>query len=303
MRVAVTGVSGFIGSAIARHLRRSGHSVTGLVRPTSRRDHLEEYVDRFVVGDQADAGASRLLLEGADCVIHNSLDWRPLQDPPDVEAHLRNNLAASIRLLEDAAPRQFVFMSTIAVHHDIRPRWAGRIDEDHPLRPANLYGACKAAVEAHLWAAHYSRGQHTCAVRPCGVYGIDPRLARSIGFTIVREVRSGRPFQRAGGGKFVHVEDVAALTAATVGNPEAAGRAYNLADCYARWADWARLAARLLGVDVEIDMSSPAEPKNVFTKDAVQSLGVGMDRGHEGIREHLRELIARMDEEKKGQRD
>ncbi len=138
MHVALTGVSGFIGSAIARHLHGAGHSVTGLVRSASRRDHVEPYVDRFVVGDQADPAAWPGLLEGADCVVHNSLDWRPLRDPVDLEAHLRGNLEGSIRLLEAAAPRQFVFMSTIAVHHDILPRWEGRIDEDHPLRPASL---------------------------------------------------------------------------------------------------------------------------------------------------------------------
>ena len=296
MRVALTGVSGFIGSAIARHLRRAGHSVTGLVRPTSRRGHVEASVDRFVVGDQADPEARRELLDGADCVIHNSLDWRPLREPLDLAGHLRGNLAGSITLLEAAAPRQFVFISTIAVHHDIRPRWGGRIDEDHPLRPASLYGAGKAAVEAHLWAAHYTRGQHTCALRPCGVYGIDPNLERSIGYTIVNEVRAGGPFRRPGGGKFVHVEDVAAAAAATVGNPEAAGRAYNLADCYARWADWARLVAQQLGVEIEADTSSPPQSANVFTKDAARALGVELDRGHEGIREHLRELIAAMDE-------
>ena len=76
-----------------------------------------------------------------------------------------------------------------------------------------------------------------------------------------------------------------------VGNPDAAGKMYNVVDCYARWADWAKIAAELLNVEMDIDFSSPSEPKNVFTKDAVQSLGVKMDRGHEGIREYLRELI------------
>ncbi len=78
------------------------------------------------------------------------------------------------------------------------------------------------------------------------------------------------------------------------GTESAAGRAYNLADCYARWADWARWTSELLRVDVEIDTSSPEQPKNTFTKDAAGSLGVALDRGHEGIRAHLRELIAQM---------
>ena len=130
--------------------------------------------------------------------------------------------------------------------------------------------------------------------------GIDPNLQRSIGHTIIDSIRSGKPFHRLGGGKFVHVEDVAAAVVATVGNPDAAGKVYNLADCYARWADWALMAGELLGLEVEIDTSSPPQPKNTFAKDAARSLGVELDRDHDGIREHLRELIALMDTQDPG---
>ncbi len=41
MHVALTGISGFLGSNIARYLHKAGHTVTGLVRKTSRRDHIE----------------------------------------------------------------------------------------------------------------------------------------------------------------------------------------------------------------------------------------------------------------------
>lgn len=297
MIVALTGVSGFIGSVIARKLYEQGHFVTGLVRRRSRIDHIRSFIHRLVVGDQHDASVWPELLRDAGCVIHNSVDWTPLERGATdaFDRHLHTNLAGSIRLLRFSAPRQFIFMSSIAVHHDMRPRWGGVIDEDHPLRPATPYGAYKAAVEAHLWAEHFGGGRNTSALRPCGVYGVDPRLERSLGHDIVLAIRAGKPIRRPGGGKWVHVDDVADAAAAMVGNESVAGRAYNLVDCYARWADWARLAAEILGISADIDFSSPEAPRNIFTKDAARSLGVPLDRGLDGIRAYLRELIAVME--------
>ncbi len=303
MRIAVTGVSGFIGSAIAKTLCDAGHTVTGLVRETSRRDLVEPFVERFVVGDHADETCWADLLDGTDCLVHNSVNWVPLKaDPTDLAAHLRSNLDASIKLLHASSPRQFTFLSTIAVHHDMMPRTRAPdgtncITEDHPLRPSSLYGAYKAAIEAHLWAEHFATGRHTSALRPCAVYGIDPLLKRSHGYEVINELRMTARHATPGGGKFVHVDDVAAAVGALVGNAAAAGKPYNLVDCYARHADWALMAAELLGIDAKIETSSPAIPTNSFSKEAVQGLGISLDRGHNGIREHLRQLIQAMDTE------
>lgn len=301
MHIALTGVSGFIGSTIARHLHAAGHTVAGLVRATSRREHIEPYVERFIVGDQADRSCWPRLLDCADCVIHNSIDWSMMRpEPPRLAEHLRANLEAAILLLHASAPRQFIYISSIAVHHDImqrRPDAQGVniVDEDHPLRPRNDYGALKAAVEAHLWAAHFEHGRHTTAIRPCAVYGVDPAIERSHGYAIIKALRETGEYARQGGGKYVHVDDVAAATVALVGNTAAAGKPFNLVDCYARHADWAQMAADVLGIDAAIDTSSPPLPKNTFSKDAVRSLGVPLDRGHEGIRHALEELVAAID--------
>ncbi|MEZ6317651.1 MAG: NAD(P)-dependent oxidoreductase [Phycisphaerales bacterium] len=124
MRIALTGVSGFIGSVTARHLAAAGHQVTALVRSTSRRDHIEDVVDRFVVGDHADERCWPALLDGADAVIHNSVDWDFRKSGEEAfDDHLQSNIVGSLRLLKASAPRQFVFVSSIAVHHDMRPRW------------------------------------------------------------------------------------------------------------------------------------------------------------------------------------
>lgn len=291
MNIALTGASGFIGSVIAKHATEHGHSVTALVRDSSRRDHIEPYVSKFVVGTHDDSNAVAQLLEGVDVVIHNSFDWGALKSG-DLDLHLKSNLQGSINLLEASDERHFIYISSIAVHHHMHQNWNGQIDESHPTRPGSNYGACKAAAEAHLWASNTSRGQRVTSIRPTAVYGLDPNIERSIGYPIIQSLREGKPYTRLGGGKFVNVEDVAAATIACIGNQKASPRVYNLVNCYARWADWATFAAEALGCDVEIDMSSLATPMNSFdTSDVTDDLGVEAHRGMDDIRNAVEKLI------------
>ena len=300
MNVALTGSSGFIGAAVATQLARAGHHVTSLVRASSETAHIESVTHRFVRGDQADPSVWSELLDGADAVVHNSFDWDALKSG-SLKDHLSSNLDASLMFLDaahEAGVHRFVYMSSVAVHHAMSERWGGVIDEDHPLRPSGLYGACKAAIEAHLWSAMHCRGMHAVSIRPAAVYGVEPvRRARSHGFTMVRKLLKGdriTPADFPGGGKWIHVEDVALATVRAIERDDASGHAFNLADCYCKHTQVGAFAAEALGLPadmVEIDDSPPA--KNRFDKTATQQiLGVEMDRGEAGIRDYVRELVS-----------
>jgi hypothetical protein len=60
------------------------------------------------------------------------------------------------------------------------------------------------------------------------------------------------------------------------------------------------MADELLGTEAAIDVAGPPEARNRFDPSAARSLGARLDRGHAGLREHLRELIACMDERRTG---
>jgi len=70
MLVAITGATGYVGSAVVRKLLRRDYEVRALARRPERVGPLRDLGVGIVEGDLADAGALRRLIEGAGAVIH-----------------------------------------------------------------------------------------------------------------------------------------------------------------------------------------------------------------------------------------
>ena len=70
MHVLLTGGSGFVGGALARHLVERGDSVTALVRPTSRTDGLRALGAKLAPGDLETGEGLDKALEGVELVHH-----------------------------------------------------------------------------------------------------------------------------------------------------------------------------------------------------------------------------------------
>lgn len=300
MRVALTGASGFIGSYTARALAGRRHSVRALVRASSRRDHLGESVSEFVEGDFAAPEVQQRLVDGVDAVIHSALDWDSRATAPEYE-NFRKNVLGSLSLLEAARlanVRQFIFVSSVAAYHEIladRP-----LDEAHPTWPASSYGACKAAVEAHLKAYHTYYHMNTSAWRPAAVYGIDPNLKRSQWYDLIDAARRGQHIHNDKGGKITHVQDCADAFALAIGDDATAGQFYNLVDGYMYWQVAAELAKEISGSNAVIDDCKGKGPRNQFdTRKAIAFFDrhdnhVALRRGVDGVRDYVRALLERM---------
>ena len=76
MTILVTGVSGFVGAAVARRLEASSYRVRALVRRGSPRGNLAGLDAEIVVGDVTDRNSLRRAMSGCSGVIHVAADYR-----------------------------------------------------------------------------------------------------------------------------------------------------------------------------------------------------------------------------------
>jgi nucleoside-diphosphate-sugar epimerase len=297
MLVALTGASGFIGSYTAAALHRAGHEVRALVRSTSRRDHIEPYVNQWTIGDAADPQALAALCAGAEAVIHDAADWEALRRSP--QTSFEKNVLGSLRLLESARQAgvgQFIFVSSVAVYHDIPGSAGGHITEETPAWPGGIYGAYKAAMEPHLKAYHVTYGMNTSSWRPAAVYGIDPKLEKSQWFELIRAAKQGGTIDTAHGGKITHVQDVADALTFAVGDQSIAGQFYNLVDGYMYWKVAGEIAKELSGSGATIIDRKGSGPKNQFDcRKAIEFFdrhgsSTALRRGVDGVRAYVGEL-------------
>lgn len=178
MRVLVTGGAGYIGSIVAAELVRAGHEVT--VYDSLVRGHREAVhpAAAFVQGDVGDkALLARVLCEGVfDAVVHFAAFIEASESMKIPEVYFQNNTSNALTLLTtmlEHGVNRFVFSSTAAVYGD--PDYTP-IDEEHPLRPVNAYGASKLMVEHMLAWFNRIHGLGYAALRYFNAAGAAPPL-------------------------------------------------------------------------------------------------------------------------------
>lgn len=167
VRILVVGGAGYIGSVTSVELLRAGHEIV--------------IFDSFVLGHRAALPEGARLVEGDlldkddlrnvfadhafDAVVHFGAFTEVSVSMQEPGRFFENNVAGSINLVNAmlaADVRRLVFSSTATVYGE--PEYLP-IDEEHPLRPNNVYGETKLMVERILdWHARLT-GLHYVALR------------------------------------------------------------------------------------------------------------------------------------------
>jgi UDP-glucose 4-epimerase len=170
MKVLVCGGAGYIGSHMVRHLAACGHQV--VIFDNLSTGHREAVgAATLVSGDLLDplSLAALFAAHQFDSVIHFCA--MSVREP---YLYYQNNVTGTLNLLQamrEAAVDRLVFSSTAAVfgNPDVE-----LIDESHPTRPINPYGASKLMVERILADAASAYGLRSVTLRYFNAAGADP---------------------------------------------------------------------------------------------------------------------------------
>jgi dihydroflavonol-4-reductase len=209
--VLVTGVSGFVGSAVARALAAQGHSVRGLIRATSPRANLTDFPGELVKGDARDADSVARAMQGVRHLFHIAADYRLWA--PDPEEIVRNNRASTgivMRAAIEAGVEKIVYTSSVAT---LRPSNDGPVDERSPASPEQAIGAYKRSkvVAERLVEEMVAReGLPAVIVQPSTPIGPRDVKPTPTGRVIVEAANGKMPAFIDSGLNLVHVDDVAA---------------------------------------------------------------------------------------------
>ncbi|NAZ82485.1 NAD-dependent epimerase/dehydratase family protein [Kineococcus sp. R8] len=176
MRIAITGASGNVGTALLRRLAGTDHDVVGLCRrPPADAGAPYDGVEWVACDVAADAGALRTAFEGCDVVVHLAWLIQPGRRPAELTRVNVGGSKAVVAAALAAGVGHLVHVSSVGTYAQ-HPHDDSRVDESWSAAgiAGSQYSREKAAVEAHLDEVERAHPELTVArVRPALVFQRD----------------------------------------------------------------------------------------------------------------------------------
>jgi UDP-N-acetylglucosamine 4-epimerase len=244
-RWLVTGVAGFIGSALLERLLDLGQSVVGVDNfITGHKHNIDDVLSinpdeklqfKFIEGDLRDPEVAAKAVKNVDIVLHQAALGsvpRSIKDPIASHEHNVNGFLNVLNAAREAGVGRFVFASSSSVYgdHPGLPKL-----EDRTGRLLSPYAATKRTDEVYAQTFHEAYGLGTIGLRYFNVFGRRQDPDGVYAAVIPRWIAAlvaGKPCVIFGDGSnsrdFCYIDNIvqANLLAATA-KPEATGTVYN----------------------------------------------------------------------------
>ena len=212
MTTLVTGASGFLGSAVLRHLLEAGHETRALVRAGSDRRNFEGLDVEFCIGDLNDAASLKKAVAGCDNLFHVAADYRLwVPDPAAIYATNVDGSRNLVRAATNAGVGRIVYTSSVATL-GIRPDRTPA-DEQTPVSIEDMVGHYKRSkylAEQAVLELIEKEGAPVVIVNPSTPVGPRDVKPTPTGRIVLDMLRGRMPAYVETGLNIVHVDDVAA---------------------------------------------------------------------------------------------
>jgi nucleoside-diphosphate-sugar epimerase len=239
--IAITGVTGFIGSVLAKRLTSLDWRIRALVRPGSIHKKPNDQALEWVVGDLEDMESLRRLVYGAEAIVHCAGAVRG-GSQANFEHINVDGVARMVRAATEQRPKpRFILISSLAAR------------QPH----LSYYAASKQKGEKILVSK--ADQMPWTIFRPSAVYGPEDRELLPLFKWMLRGIAPviGCPKNRA---SLLYVEDLAEAIACCLQLDMRSGCCYELHDGHTggyRWKDVIDTVARIRGKPI-IRISIPA---------------------------------------------
>jgi nucleoside-diphosphate-sugar epimerase len=217
--VALTGATGFIGTALREHLITAGYRVRALYRPRPGRVLPDAPNLEWVPGDLSDRAALATLMKGVDAVVHCAGSVRGAHRA-DFDCVNEQGVLDTVQAARnEAGCQRFLLLSSLAAREPQLSDYAG----------SKWRG--ERALEANAGRLTW------VALRPPAVYGPGDREMLPLFQGMQRGLA---PIPGSGDGRFslIYVADLASAVVAWLATASDSGNTYELDDGHRGGYDW-----------------------------------------------------------------
>lgn len=193
-KILITGIAGFIGSNLAPYLINQGYQVVGTTRNKvldTKEDTNIEYITTPAIHQVTNWEP---YLKDVSAVVHLAAisDFNKNSNSNDYALLEATNIQATINLANSVSKQdncRFIFLSSIKVNGEATDNRPPFKCTDVP-EPSTPYAISKYKAEQSLQVIAKKTGMELVILRPCLVYGANPRGSMS---KLIKAIQKGLP--------------------------------------------------------------------------------------------------------------